>query len=98
MLTRTLQALCRHIIGDLCYWYVDDSMVVSPKELYVNNNSSLVDSNVQQLLGVGSIALAKSQHDRLSALAQSDLMMWRASSCRKKSLSHRCITCTTVCS
>ena len=78
MLTRTLQALCRHIIGDLCYWYVDDSMVVSPKALYVNNNSSLVDSNVQQLLGVGSIALAKSQHDRLSALAQSDLMMWRA--------------------
>ena len=58
-------------------------MVVSSKELYVNNNSSLVDSNFQQLLGVGSIALAKSQHDRLSALAQSDLMMWRASSCRK---------------
>ena len=53
-------------------------MVVSPKDLYVHNNSSLVDSNVQQLLGVGSIALAKSQHDRLSALAQSDLMMWQA--------------------
>ena len=49
-------------------------MAVSPKALYVNN-SSLVDSNVQQLLGV---ALAKSQHDRLSALAQSDLMMRRA--------------------
>ena len=44
-------------------------MAVSPKALYVNNNSSLVNSNVQQLLEV---ALAKSQHDRLSALAQSD--------------------------
>ena len=50
-------------------------MAVSPKALYVNN-SSLVNSNVQQLLGV---ALAKSQHDRLSSLAQSDLMMRRAS-------------------
>ena len=69
-----MQALFRHIIGGLCYWYVDDLMAVSPKALYVNN-SSLVNSNVQQLLGV---ALAKSQHDRLSALAQSDLMMWRA--------------------
>ena len=70
-----MQALFRHIIGGLCYWYVDDLMAVSPKALYVNNNSSLVNSNVQQLLGV---ALAKSQHDRLSALAQSDIMMWRA--------------------
>ena len=69
-----MQALFRHIIGGLCYWYVDDLMAVSPKALYVNN-SSLVNSNVQQLLGV---ALAKSQHDRLSALAQSDIMMWRA--------------------
>ena len=70
-----MQALFRHIIGGLCYWYVDDLMTVSPKALYVNN-SSLVDSNVQQLQGV---ALAKSQHDRLSSLAQSDLMMRRAS-------------------
>ena len=47
----TLQALFRHIIGGLCYWYVDDLMAVSPKALYVNN-SSLLNSNVQQLLGV----------------------------------------------
>ena len=38
-------------------------MAVSLKTLYVNN-SDLVDYNVQQLLGQGSIALAKSQHDR----------------------------------
>ena len=47
----------------VCYWYVDDLMAVSPQTLYVND-SELVDSNVQQLLGQGSIALAKSQHDR----------------------------------
>ena len=44
-------------------WYVDNLMAVSPKTLYVND-SELVDSHVQQLLGQGSIALAESQHDR----------------------------------
>ena len=44
-------------------WYVDNLMAVSPKTLYVND-SEFVDSHVQQLLGQGSIALAKSQHDR----------------------------------
>ena len=29
VLTRCLQALCRHIISGLCYWYVDDLMAVS---------------------------------------------------------------------
>jgi hypothetical protein len=38
-------------------------MAVSPQALYVND-SELFDSNLQQLLGQGSIALAKSQHDR----------------------------------
>ena len=28
VLTRTLQALCRHIISGLCYWYVDDLMAM----------------------------------------------------------------------
>ena len=63
VLTRVLQKLCRHLICGLCYWYVDDLMAVSPRTLNVND-SELVDSNVQQLLGQGSIALAKSQHDR----------------------------------
>jgi hypothetical protein len=63
VLTRVLQALCRHIISGLCYWYVDDLMAVSLKTLYMND-STLVDSNVQQLLGQGSIAITKSQHDR----------------------------------
>ena len=63
VLTRVLQKLCRHLISGLCYWYVDNLMAVSPKTLYVND-SELVDSNVQQLLGQGSIALAKYQHDR----------------------------------
>jgi hypothetical protein len=63
VLTRVLQALCRHIISGLCYWYVDDMMAVSRKALYIND-SELVDSNVQRLLGQGSIAIAKSQHDR----------------------------------
>ena len=63
VLTRTLQALCRHIISDLCYWYLDDLMAVSNKELYIND-STIVDSKVQQLLGEGSIATAKSKHDR----------------------------------
>jgi len=64
VLTRLLHALCRHIISGLCYWYVDDLMAVSHKNLYVND-STLVDTNVQQLLGNGSIALAKSQYGRL---------------------------------
>jgi hypothetical protein len=63
VLTRVLQALCRHIISGLCYWYVDDLMAVSRMTLYIND-SELVDSNVQQLLGQGSIAKAKSQAGR----------------------------------
>ena len=63
VLTRALQALCRHIISGLCYWYVDDLMAVSRKSFYVND-STIVDNKVQQLLGNGSIAAAKSQHDR----------------------------------
>ena len=63
VLTRTLQALCNHIISGLCYWYVDDLMAVSRATLYVND-STIVDSQVQQLLGQGSIASAKSQVDR----------------------------------
>ena len=61
--TRVLQKLCCHLISGFCYWCVDDLMAVSPKTLYVND-SEFVDSHVQQLLGQGSIALAKSQHDR----------------------------------
>jgi len=64
VLTRLLHALCRHIISGLCYWHVDDLMAVSHKNLYIND-STLVDANVQQLLGEGSIALAKSQYGRL---------------------------------
>jgi len=63
VLTRVLQKLCSHLITGLCYWYVDDLMAVSLKTLYVND-SELVESHVQQLLGQGSIALTKSQHDR----------------------------------
>ena len=63
VLTRALQALCRHIISGLCYWYVDDLMAVSRRNLYVND-STIVDNKVQQLLGNGAIAAAKSQHDR----------------------------------
>ena len=63
VLTRILQALCRHIISGLCYWYVDDLMAVSLATMYLND-STLVGSNVQQLLGQGSIATTKSQHDR----------------------------------
>ena len=63
VLTRMLQALCRHIISGLCYWYVDDLMAVSLTTLYLND-STLVDFNVQELLGQGSIAISKSQHDR----------------------------------
>jgi hypothetical protein len=64
VLTRTLQVLCRHIISGLCYWYVDDLMAVSLRNLYIND-STLVDSNVQHLLGTGSIAATKSQHGRM---------------------------------
>lgn len=63
VLTRMLQALCRHIISGLCYWYVDDLMAVSRSNLYTND-SVIVDIQVQQLLGSGSIAAAKSQVDR----------------------------------
>ena len=28
VLTRMLQALCRHIISGLCHWYVDDLMAI----------------------------------------------------------------------
>jgi len=56
VLKRALQHLCRHLISGLCYWYVDDLMAVSPKTSYVTD-SELVDYNVQQLLGHGSIAL-----------------------------------------
>ena len=63
VLIRTLQAWFRHFISGLCYWYEDDLMAVSHKNLYIND-STIVDSEVQQLLGDGSIAKAKSQHDR----------------------------------
>ena len=64
VLRRTLQALCRHIISGLCYWYVDDLMAVSLRTLYIND-SALVDSNVQHLLGMGSIAASKSKQGRI---------------------------------
>ena len=64
VLTRTLQALCRHIISGLCHWYVDDLMAVSLRTLYIND-STLVDSKVQHLLGMGAIATAKSQQGRI---------------------------------
>jgi len=63
VLTRVLHALCRYIISGLCFWYVDDLMAVSQTTLYIND-SVLVDSQVQQLLGKGSIAVAKSQVGR----------------------------------
>jgi hypothetical protein len=62
VLTRLLQALCQHIISGLSHWYVDDLMAVSLHSLYLND-SELVDSRVQQLLGQGSISVAKSQVD-----------------------------------
>ena len=37
VLTRVLQALCRHVISGLCYWYVDDLMAVSRVTLYIND-------------------------------------------------------------
>jgi hypothetical protein len=63
VLTRVLQVLCRYIISGLCFWYVDDLMAVSQTTLYIND-SVLVDSQKQQLLGDGSIAVAKSQVGR----------------------------------
>ena len=60
VLTRSLQALCTHIILGLCYWYVDDLMAVSPISSYLTD-STRVDSSVQHLLGEGSIAKQKSQ-------------------------------------
>jgi len=60
VLTRSLQALCRHIITGLCHWYVDDLMAVSPIATYIAD-STIVDDTVQHLLGIGSIAKKKSQ-------------------------------------
>ena len=60
ILTRSLQAVCSHIISGLCQWYVDDLMAVSPITTYVYD-STIVDNTVQQLLGIGSIAKKKSQ-------------------------------------
>ena len=57
---QSIEALCRHVISGLCYWYVDDLMALT---LYINN-SEIVDSNVQHLLGNGSIEVAKFQMDR----------------------------------
>ena len=34
VLTRSLQAMCSHIISGLCQWYVDDLMAVSPEITY----------------------------------------------------------------
>ena len=39
VLTRILQALCRHIISGLCYWCVDDLMAVSLAKLYINDST-----------------------------------------------------------
>jgi hypothetical protein len=50
VLTRSLHAMCSHIISGLCHWYVDDLMAVS----HIANqqkDSNLVDANVQQLMG-----------------------------------------------
>jgi hypothetical protein len=63
VLTRSLQAMCSHIISGLCHWYVDDLMAVS----HVDNqqkDSVIVDVHVQQLMGDGSIATNKSFHAR----------------------------------
>jgi len=45
ILTRSLQALCSHIIFGLCYWYVDDLMAVSNISTY-RHDSEIVDSSV----------------------------------------------------
>ena len=63
VLTRSLQAMCSHIISGLCLWYVDDLMAVSHIASQ-QKDSNLVDANVQQLLGEGSIAKNKSFSDR----------------------------------
>jgi len=52
VLTRSLQALCSHIIIGLCYWYVDDLMAVSPISSYLTDYTQ-VDNSVQHLLGEG---------------------------------------------
>jgi len=59
VLTRSLQAMCSHIISGLCHWYVDDLMAVSHVASQ-QHDSDVVDVNVQQLLGEGSIAKNKS--------------------------------------
>ena len=64
VLMRMLQSLCRQLISGLCYWYVDDLMAVLMTQALYVNDSELVDSHVKQLLGHGSIALAKSQLHR----------------------------------
>lgn len=68
---QVLQALCRRIISGLCFWYVDSLMAVSRATLYIND-SIIVDSQVQQLLGNGSIAIAKSQAGRCLELLGGD--------------------------
>ena len=63
VLRTMLHALSQYIISGLCYWYVDDLMAVSRATLYIND-SIIVDTHDQQLLGSGSIAAAKSQFGR----------------------------------
>ena len=60
VLTRSLQALCSHIISGWCSWYVDDLMAVSSIATYVTD-STQVESSVQRLLGDGSVAQKKSE-------------------------------------
>ena len=55
VLTRSLQAMSSYIISGLCHWYVDDLMAVSHIASQ-QKDSDIVDANVQQLLGEGSIA------------------------------------------
>jgi len=63
VLTRSLQAMCSHIIPGLCHWYVDDLMAVSTRCTYTND-SERVDNAVQHLMGQGSITTKKSEVDR----------------------------------
>jgi hypothetical protein len=56
VLTRSLQALCTHIILGLCYWYVDDLMAVSTISSYLTD-STRVDNSVQHLLGETKISV-----------------------------------------
>ena len=60
VLTRSLQALCSHIISGWCSWYVDNLMAVSSIATYVTD-STQVESSVQRLLGDGSVAQKKSE-------------------------------------